>query len=228
MGSNYGSRYNVDICMCMDATGSMGPLLDLVKNNALGFYGDLTARMAEKDKHVDELRVRVIVFRDYLADGEDAMLLSDFFVLPREAKEFEALVRSVQPRGGGDDPEDSLEALGYAIKSKWTKGGDKRRHVIVLWTDDVPHDLGFGRAAPNYPARMAKDFTELSEWWGAAGMDGVMDPTSKRLLIYAPNKGYWNEIMGLWDNTLLFPSQAGKGLEETTYAAILDAIANSI
>lgn len=228
MGSNYGSRYNVDICMCMDATGSMGPLLDLVKANALGFYGDLTARMAEKDKHVDELRVRVIVFRDYLADGPDAMLLSDFFVLPQQAREFEALVRSVQPRGGGDDPEDSLEALGYAIKSKWTRGGDKRRHVIVLWTDDVPHDLGFGRAAPNYPSRMAKDFTELSEWWGAAGMGGVMDPTSKRLLIYAPNKGYWNDIMGLWDNTLLFPSQAGKGLEEATYTAILDAIANSI
>ncbi len=228
MGSNFGSSYNVDICMCMDATGSMGPLLDLVKANALGFYGDLTARMAQKDKHVDELRVRVIVFRDYLADGQDAMLLSDFFVLPQQAPQFEALVRSVHPRGGGDDPEDSLEALGYAIKSKWTKGGDKRRHVIVLWTDDEPHDLGFGRTAPNYPGKMARDFTELSEWWGADGTGGVMDPTSKRLLIYAPNKGYWNEIMGLWDNTLLFPSQAGKGLEETTYTAILDAIANSI
>ena len=24
MGSNFGIRYNVDICMCIDATGSMG------------------------------------------------------------------------------------------------------------------------------------------------------------------------------------------------------------
>ena len=228
MGSNFGSTYNVDICMCIDATGSMGPLLDLVKSNALSFYGDLKARMAAKDKHVDELRVRVIAFRDYLADGKDAMLLSDFFALPEQAAEFEALVRGIQPRGGGDDPEDSLEALGYAIKSKWTKGGDKRRHVIVLWTDDVPHDLGFGRSAPNYPAKMAKDFGELTEWWGAAGQGGVMNANDKRLLIYAPNKGYWNDIMGVWDNTLLFPSEAGKGLEETTYSAILDAIAHSI
>ena len=169
MGSNFGAKYNVDICMCIDATGSMGPLLDLVKSNALSFYDDLKARMAEKDKHVDELRVRVIAFRDYLADGMEAMLASPFFSLPEQSAEFEALVRGIQPRGGGDDPEDSLEALGYAIKSKWTQGGDKRRHVIVLWTDDVPHELGFGRAAPNYPTKMAKNFDELTEWWGAAG-----------------------------------------------------------
>ena len=144
------------------------------------------------------------------------------------ARYLDALEGEIEAVGGGDDPEDSLEALGYAIKSKWTRGGDKRRHVIVLWSDDVPHDLGFGRAAPNYPSRMAKSFDELTEWWGATGLGGVMNPNDKRLLIYAPNKGYWNDIMGIWDNTLLFPSEAGKGLEETTYSAILDAIANSI
>ena len=227
MGTNFGSSYHVDICMVIDATGSMGPLLDLVKGNALSFFGDLQERMASKDKHVDKLRVRVIAFRDYLADGKDAMLLSDFMELPEQSAAFEALVRGIQPRGGGDDPEDSLEALGYAIKSKWTKGGDKRRHVIVLWTDDVPHELGYCSAAPNYPKKMAKDFDELTDWWGAAG-GGVMNPNDKRLLIYAPNAGYWNDIMGAWDNTLLFPSEAGKGLKDTTYSAILDAIANSI
>lgn len=228
MASSFSSQYHVDICMCMDATGSMGPLLDTVKDNALHFYGDLVACMAAKGKHVDKLRVRVIAFRDYLADGPEAMLLSDFFVLPEQAPAFEATVRSIQPKGGGDDPEDGLEALGYAIKSRWTRDGDKRRHIIVLWTDNVPHELGFGRAAPNYPARMAASFSELTEWWGAAGDGGVMNPNDKRLLLYAPNKGAWNEMMGLWDNTLLFPSQAGMGLRETTYSAILDAIAGSI
>ena len=100
--------------------------------------------------------------------------------------------------------------------------------MIVLWTDDVPHDLGFGAAAPNYPSKMAKSFDELTEWWGVGGQNGVMNANDKRLLIYAPNKGYWNDIMGIWDNTLLFPSEAGKGLEEATYSEILDAITNSI
>ena len=35
MGSNYSLKYNVDIAMCIDATGSMGGLLNTVKSNAL-------------------------------------------------------------------------------------------------------------------------------------------------------------------------------------------------
>ena len=41
MGSNYSLKYNVDIVMCIDATGSMNGILDTVKSNALNFYGDL-------------------------------------------------------------------------------------------------------------------------------------------------------------------------------------------
>lgn len=37
-----GLNYNVDIVMCIDCTGSMGGLLDNVKNNALKFYPDLS------------------------------------------------------------------------------------------------------------------------------------------------------------------------------------------
>ena len=76
MGSNYGGKYDVDIVMCIDATGSMGPLIKMVKANALSFYNDFTTRLAEKNKNVNEVRVRVIAFRDYLADGEKAMLTS--------------------------------------------------------------------------------------------------------------------------------------------------------
>lgn len=173
--------------------------------------------------------MRVIAFRDYLADGEKAMLTSDFFKLPEQTAEFEALVNSIEPMGGGDDPEDGLEALGYAIKSKWNKSEGKKRHVIVLWTDDATHDLGFGRRAPNYPAKMAKDFNELSEWWGVGqNPNSVMDRKSKRLLIYAPPKESWTTIASTWDNALLFPSAAGQGLDGKTFSEILDAICESI
>ena len=229
MGSNFGTTYNVDIAMVMDATGSMGPLLDMVKNNALNFYNDLTAELAKKNKAVDQVRVRVIAFRDYLADGEDAMLTTRFFNLPEEAGEFERLVRQIQPFGGGDDPEDGLEALGFAIKSKWTTGGSKRRHIIVIWSDDATHNLGFGAAAGNYPGKMAKSFAELSTWWGCGQGEGaVMDRKAKRLLIYAPPKEYWTTIAETWDNTLMFPSEAGKGLDKANYSEILDAICGSI
>ena len=49
-----GLKYNVDIVMCIDCTGSMGDLLDTVKNNALKFYPDLHARCDEKGKEISE------------------------------------------------------------------------------------------------------------------------------------------------------------------------------
>lgn len=221
-------EYNVDIVMCIDATGSMSSLIDTVKAHALSFYRDVMDAMARKGKHIDTLRVRVIVFRDYLSEGADAMLATDFYTLPHGAVEFESLVRQVEAFGGGDPPEDGLEALAYAITSDWTRAGSKRRHVIIVWTDEATHDLGFGRRAPNYPARMARDFGELTEWWGDPMMPGFMDNDAKRLLLFAPEKRSWSTIANTWDNVLFFPSEAGKGLSGLEYEEILSAIANSI
>ena len=228
MSNNSEMKYSVDICMCIDATASMGPFLDLVKKQALSFYDDLTAEMAKKDKYVDELRVRLIAFRDYKVDGVNAMLTSGFFSLPAQAKEFEEMLNGVDPIGGGDLPEDGLEALAYAIKSKWNQQAAKKRHVIVVWTDDGTHDLGFGKEAPNYPAKMPATFGELTQWWGFSQCPGLMDEQAKRLIVYAPAKEYWTTIADTWNNTLLFKSQAGKGLDSLTYTEILDAIVGSI
>lgn len=239
-------KYNVDIAMCIDATGSMDRLIDTVKSNALNFYADLTKAMAEKGKHIDALRVRIIAFRDYLADGEKAMLATDFYTLPQEAKEFERLLNSIEAGGGGDDPEDGLEALAYAIRSKWTTEGDKRRHVIVVWTDEGTHELGFGAKPENrkayynvsraeaekraamYPKRMAADFDELTDWWGDEIQPGLMDNEAKRLILYAPEKKYWTTVAQSWEKVVPVPSQAGNGLKELEYNEILDKIANSI
>ena len=141
MASNYKMTYNVDMVFCIDCTGSMDNIIDIVKNNALNFYQDVTATMEKKHKHISQLRVRVVAFRDYLADGKDAMLVTNFFKLPEEAVDFERCVRSLQADGGGDDPEDGLEALAYAIKSKWDTEGMKKRQVIVVWTDAPTHPL---------------------------------------------------------------------------------------
>lgn len=75
-----GIKYAVDLIICIDATGSMTPVIDLVKSNALGFYKEIENRMKERQKNVDQLRAKVIVFRDYWADKPDeVMVSSDFF-----------------------------------------------------------------------------------------------------------------------------------------------------
>ena len=228
MASNYKITYNVDMVFCIDATGSMTGVIDMVKENALNLYTDVSNAMAKKNKTIDKLRVRVVVFRDYVADGDDAMLVTDFFSLPEQTEDFERCVRSVQAFGGGDDPEDGLEALGYAIKSKWDTEGMKKRQVIVVWTDATTHELGYGKSMPNYPKGMAKDFNELTAWWGDRQNSGFINQNAKRLLLFAPDGPYWNTISDTWDNVIHFPSIAGEGLGEFDYAQIIDSISNTI
>ena len=159
-------NYNVDMVFCIDTTGSMYPVLNMVKQNALNFYNDVTKVMTEKAKKIHQLRVRVVAYRDYLADGNTAMRVTDFFNLPEQSAEFEQCVRSLEADGGGDEPEDGLEALAYAMKSRWDSSGMKNRHVIVVWTDASTHPLGYGSQAPNYPQNMGKKFR------GAYGLVG--------------------------------------------------------
>lgn len=235
MGSNFKANYGIDLVFCIDATMSMDHILDTVKDNALNFYQDFMGVMNEKHKNVSQLRVRIVAFRDYLADKEDAMLVTNFFTLPEQAADFQACVRSITAVGGGDDPEDGLEALGYAMKSDWNTQTPKRRHVIVVWSDDDAHDLGFGAAAPNYPKGMARDFNELTEWWGCKAAPGVMDDASKRLVLFTPSKtsntqySNWARISDNWNNVIQYDcTDAGKGLSKVNYQTILNAISGSI
>ena len=227
--SNYQLKYNVDIVFCMDATGSMEHALDLVKKNALSFYDDLMKEMNTKGKRICELRAKVVAFRDYIADGDQAMLETDFFNLPMESKEFSDVVSTLEPEGGGDEPEDGLEALAFAMKSNWTTGGDKRRHIIVVWSDASTHPLGWSKSSPEYPSRMVKSFDELTMMWdGKPEEGGVMDHNAKRLIIYAPDEPYWSTISETWDGVIHFPSEAGNGLDTLTYKEIIDQIVFSI
>lgn len=225
-----GMDYTVDMVFCIDATGSMEStkgteqrIINMVKANALNFYGDFTRTMNDKGKHVRQLRIRIVAFRDYIADGENAMLVTDFFNLPQQTEEFEKCVHSISAMGGGDIPEDGLEALAYAIRSDWTNEGAKKRQVIVVWTDAGTHPLGFGSRAANYPNGMPRDMSELSDWW-----DEYMHPNYKRLVIFAPDTEGWSYISQNWDNVVHFPSVAGNGLAERSYSDILNVLGNSI
>lgn len=224
--------YTVDMVFCIDATGSMEDysgsqtkIINMVKQNAISFYSDFSSIMAEKGKKVRQLRVRIVAFRDYIADGEDAMMVTDFFQLPQQAEDFEACVNSIHAEGGGDIPEDGLEALAYAIKSKWTSDGAKKRQVIVVWTDADAHDLGFGIGSAFYPHGMPNDLGELSDWWDDPSL---MKQNEKRLVLFAPDEGNWKYISDNWNLTWHIPSVAGNGLAEQNYSEILNLIANSV
>jgi hypothetical protein len=221
-----GLQYAVDIAFCIDVTGSMTPILDRVKDNALRFYDDVQKNLTDKGKNVDELRVRVIAFRDFKADGAAALQESPFFQLPEEQGGFAEFVRGLVAEGGGDAPESGLEAVALAVNSPWTTSGDRRRQVIVVWTDSPAQPLTGAPAPPPWTDKVPKDFSALTDLW--ENEQGVMGASSKRLIIFAPDGPGWTDISGVWENVVHHPSKAGEGLSEVDYGTIVDSIANSV
>ncbi len=221
-----GLSYAVDIVFCIDVTGSMTPILDAVKSNALRFYDDVQTNLTAKGKNVDELRVRVVAFRDLVADGEAALQESPFFRLPAEQGGFSDFVNGLIPEGGGDAPESGLEAVALAVNSPWTTRGDRRRQVVVVWTDQSTHPLEPAVVPAGLRDRVPADFSALTDLWEDA--QGPVSASSKRLILFAPDGPGWSDISGVWENVVHHPSQAGGGLSDVDYGTIVDSIGNSV
>ena len=222
MPANQGLDYNVDIVMCIDATGSMHAIINDVKANALSFYRKFVQEMENVEKSVEQLRIKVVVFRDYGCDSEP-MVESKFFTLDDESTEFHDFVSRIEASGGGDGPENGLEALALAIKSDWVRTGTKRRHVIMLWTDAPALELGARASSPSYPSDMPANLAELHEWW--EGQE--MEPKAKRLLLFSPDTNPWSEMLD-WQNIFHLASQAGKGCSDVDIDAAIHMLVNSI
>jgi hypothetical protein len=226
MAAPRGLSYAVDIVFCIDVTGSMTPIIDQVKTNALRFYDDVQSNLTAKGKNVDQLRVRVIAFRDFAADGAAALDESPFFTLPDDRADFSTFVNGLVAEGGGDAPESGLEAVALAIDSPWTTTGDRRRQVIVVWTDQPAQPLDPSVLPPDIASRVPLDFSALTDAW--EDEQGRMGSSSKRLILFAPDGPGWSDISGVWENVVHHPSQAGGGLSEVDYGTIIDSIGNSV
>jgi hypothetical protein len=216
----------VDIVFCIDVTGSMTPILDQVKANALRFYSDVQSNLTAKGKTIDELRVRVVAFRDIVADGDAALQESPFFELPTEQAGFSSFVNGLVAEGGGDAPESGLEAVALAMTSPWTTRGDRRRQVIVVWTDQPAHPLDASLLPPALAGRVPADFSALTDSW--EDPQGALGSSSKRLILFAPDGPGWSDISGVWENVVHHPSRAGGGLSDVDYGTIIDSIGNSV
>ncbi len=221
--------YAVDIVFVIDITGSMTPVIEQVKAGALSFHDRLVETMAAKDKFVSSLRLRVVAYRDYYDNPSDALFHTPFFRLPEDQAHFNTYVGALAADGGGDEPESGLEALAVAFASEWERGMDRRRHVVVLFTDASAHPLeaSHGRYVPGYPTDMPNTFDALTDQWDDP-QGSVMEYAAKRLLMYAPDVYPWNVISAYWDNVLHYPSAAGQGLDEVEFGQIIDAIAGSV
>lgn len=214
--------YNVDLVMCIDATASMSPIIEEVKKNAKQFYKKFAEEMDRAEKSVQQFRIKVIVFRDYGCDSEP-MVESKFFELDQEQEAFNEFVQNIEAIGGGDEPENSLEALALAMKSDWTEEGAVQRHIIMLYTDASALELGERKGSPLYPTDIPKSIGELREWWEGQ----YMNRRAQRLLLFAPDSNPWPSCSD-WANTFHIASKAGAGCDDTDIDTCINLLVKSI
>lgn len=222
---------NVDIVYCIDATSSMTPCIETVKQNAKTLHTDIINATSAGGYTVQQLRLKVILFRDFSFDEENAIKESRFFNLPDETDEYEAFINEIEVIGGGPLPESSLEALHLAINSDWVAPADgvRTRHVIVMFTDAPAHmldDQEYREIAdenPLYPKETPRDLTGLIEEWQIK-----MNERERRLVIFAPDAEPWTEVEYNFSPCLMMFADVGEGLDEITEDAILDLVCDSI
>ncbi len=131
-----------DIVFLIDATGSMQPSIDDIKNNIKLFFKTLEQTDANGNGIVKDWRARVIGYRDPSADGDDWYISNPFV---KDGASIEAQLDALTASGGGDEPEGLLDAL-YKIATwgntekaaqevspeKWRYRSDAARCVIVF------------------------------------------------------------------------------------------------
>lgn len=223
-----GISRNVDLVFCIDGTGSMRPIMDDIKENAIRFYGDVVEACYSHGAEVSALRVKVIVFRDYASEGPDAIVESPFFELPADDDIFADFLKHIVPGGGAGRGACGLEALHYAFRSDFVHG-PKDRQIVVLISDTYPRPLPKRGRKGYYPEGMSKD-EDLINTWSCAIPDPniTLSPRGKRLVFFAPAETDYASLAGKLKGAIFQPVAKENGLRDVDFSSIVRVIAASV
>ena len=150
----------VDIVFVLDVTESMQPYIDAVKQNVISFAQDLAGNNRD-------YRLGLVTFEDYVVSKEPDCNRAYRNKMTSNVHEFTDWVGSLHAGGGGDIPEDQLDALAYASSFPFRP---EAQGIVILVTDAPDHHAGDGSAHSqhdqgfwdHHPNRDA-DVTDLTE-----------------------------------------------------------------
>src|SRR5271157_3808175 len=124
----------VDIVFVMDVTESMQPYIDAVKQNVIQFAQDLAANNRN-------YRLGLVTFEDYVISKYPDCNCPYQQKMTSDVTEFTNWVGSLHAGGGGDIPEDQLDALAYASTFPFRP---EAQGIVILITDAPCHHAGDG------------------------------------------------------------------------------------
>jgi hypothetical protein len=122
----------VDIVFVLDVTESMQPYIDAVKQNVISFAHDLASNNRD-------YRLGLVTFEDYVVSATEDCNCPYRKKMTSNVQEFTDWVGSLHAGGGGDIPEDQLDALAYASKFPFRP---EAQGIVILISDAPDHHAG--------------------------------------------------------------------------------------
>jgi len=110
-----------DIVFLLDVSGSMEPCLNALTNNIGVFFDQMTNPGPNEGPVVKDWRVKVCGYRDARADGSMWWVETPF---TSDAGQVKANLASLEPKGGGDEPESLLDGLWKLAKMPAANKGE--------------------------------------------------------------------------------------------------------
>lgn len=175
----------VDLVFLIDATGSMGSLIDALRDGIRQFIDRLTSG---GEQSVTNWRAKVVGYRDLTVDPSTWFEDHPF---TREAEELRRQLGGTQAASGGDNPESTFDAI-YAVATMpasapgtedpgmWRDAAAAAR-VILCFTDEVSHST---LSHPNALGGTVEDVKH------------ALVSNRVRLVLYAPDDQDYHALAG--------------------------------
>ena len=176
MAAPRGLSYAVDIVFCIDVTGSMTPIIDQVKNNALQFYDDVPEpdREGQERRPVAGAGACVPRLHGGRSSGPAGVALLHVAGRPRRLL---GLRQRTACRGWRGCARIRVGGRCPSHQFLMDDDGDRRRQVIVIWTDQPAQPLDPSVLPADLSSRVPKDFSALTDLW--ENEQGPMGSSSK-------------------------------------------------
>lgn len=146
----------IDVVFAVDATGSMGDEIEVVKSKIGKMMGEIQQANPKPD-----VRFGLVAYRDY---GDEYVTRA--YPLTSKVSAIEASLAEIQAAGGGDTPEAVTAGLRCATEEmNWDRDPNTSR-IVFLIGDAGPHEQEDYRSA----VRAAKDKGIQINTWGCSGL----------------------------------------------------------
>jgi len=135
---------DIDLCIAMDCTGSMGPWIEAAKEQAVGLVDQIRQRVRSEHGMAARCRVAFIAYRDH----DHGALRQAVTPFTEDIPRVSAVIGAQDPIMGRDTPEDVSGAIAAAATLTWREDAMK---VFVLIGDAPCHGTRYHNHRDHYP-----------------------------------------------------------------------------